>query len=178
MSQDYPDAVVLLLYEAFSEDTKRASFYSPDAQSVRDFREWLEQEEDQWQHRRQESYELVMLRLFREQEAAAQGRRPAEAFPVGELVQQELEARNMSVEEFAEKMRLSTAQVDRILFGSLITFDIAQRLGDMFGTSAKFWSNMDQRYREWLTVDVERFHAVAEEAHEHAGDDDDDHGQV
>ncbi len=78
-------------------------------------------------------------------------RTPAECFPPGEFIAEELEARGWSHQDLADKMRFPVEVVGAII---LITRPIsplgAYELGKAFGTSMTFWTNLEQSYRNHL----------------------------
>lgn len=65
------DCLLIMLYEAWSEETWHAGFISPDANMVTDFRAWLATEYREQMAAPLEDYETAMLVEFRRQEAAA-----------------------------------------------------------------------------------------------------------
>jgi HTH-type transcriptional regulator/antitoxin HigA len=87
----------------------------------------------------------------------------AEAFPPGEFIKEELEARNWSQIELAEIIgRLPKVVNDLVLGKRPISPDIAKALGDAFGTSAQYWMNLESSYQLWRAKDVDN--AVARRA--------------
>jgi len=65
----------------------------------------------------------------------------------GEHLATELEALDMSASELARKVRVPTNRVTQILNGRRgITGDTALRLAHFFGTSARFWLNLQSLY--------------------------------
>jgi len=77
-------------------------------------------------------------------------RRVAEAFPPGEFIREELEARGWSQIELAEVIGREPKVVSDLTTGKrMITPDIAKALGDAFGTSAQYWMNLESLYQLW-----------------------------
>lgn len=78
-------------------------------------------------------------------------RRPAEVFPPGEFLREELEERGWSQSDLAEIMgRSTTTTVSSILAGKRrITLDTARDLAAALGTSPEFWMNLDASYQLW-----------------------------
>jgi HTH-type transcriptional regulator / antitoxin HigA len=75
---------------------------------------------------------------------------PAEAFPPGEYIKDELDARGWSQADLAEVMGKSSKLVSDVIAGkSSVTPETARALGDAFGTSAQVWMNLDAAYRLW-----------------------------
>ncbi|MFZ0635972.1 MAG: HigA family addiction module antitoxin [Candidatus Acidiferrales bacterium] len=76
---------------------------------------------------------------------------PLIAIHPGEPLAEALEALDMSAAELARKLGVPTNRVTQILNGTrAITDDAAHRLAHFFGTSAKFWFNLqslDERRR-------------------------------
>ena len=65
----------------------------------------------------------------------------------GEHLAEELESLNMSAAELARKIDVPTNRVTQILNGTrAITGDTALRLAHFFGTTARFWLNLQSLY--------------------------------
>jgi HTH-type transcriptional regulator/antitoxin HigA len=90
------------------------------------------------------------LKTITEEENAMIERGVAEAFPPGEFLRDELEARGWTQEEFASIIRRSPAVVNQILSGKRgISPETARELGAALGTSAMYWMNLEAAYRLW-----------------------------
>ncbi len=75
-------------------------------------------------------------------------RRPAEVFPPGETLREELEARGWSQADLAEILGRSEGLVSDIVAGKRgISPETARGLAAAFGTSAEFWMNLDAAYQ-------------------------------
>ena len=75
-------------------------------------------------------------------------RTPAEVFPPGEFIAEELEARNWSQIELAEVLGRPPKLISQLITGKCsITPETAKGLGAAFGTGAEFWMNLDRDYR-------------------------------
>lgn len=75
-------------------------------------------------------------------------RRPAEVFPPGEFIKEELEARGWTPSDLAGLLGCSVRLVDEIIAGKRgITSETAQGLARAFGTSAQLFLNMESNYR-------------------------------
>ena len=73
---------------------------------------------------------------------------PAEVFPPGEFIKEEIEARNWTQNDLAKILDLSPRLVSEIIAGKrAITPNTAKRLADAFGTSAQLWMNLDRTYQ-------------------------------
>ena len=73
---------------------------------------------------------------------------PAEAFPPGEYLRDELEERGWSVTEFAEIIGRPVQTVSEILDANKpITVDTAQSFSEALGTGAELWLNLQDAYR-------------------------------
>lgn len=73
-----------------------------------------------------------------------------EAFPPGEFLKEELEARNWSQTELAEVIGRPAPVVSDLVIGKRqITPEIAKDLGEAFGTSAEYWMNLESSYQLW-----------------------------
>lgn len=63
----------------------------------------------------------------------------------GEVLADELEALEMSAAELARRIRVPTNRITQILRAERsLSADTALRLGRFFGTSARFWFNLQQ----------------------------------
>ena len=70
-------------------------------------------------------------------------------FPVhpGGLLKRELEARGLSVRQFASALRIPTGRIANVLRSKRgVTADTALRLAAYFGNSAQFWMNLQTQY--------------------------------
>lgn len=75
-------------------------------------------------------------------------RRPAEVFPPGEFVREELEARGWTQTDLAEILGRSPRLVSEIIAGKrAITPETAKALADAFETSAQVWLNLESAYQ-------------------------------
>lgn len=73
---------------------------------------------------------------------------PAEAFPPGEFLEDELNERGWTQKEFADLTGLPPRLVSEIIAGKRgITPEAAIRFSAALGTSAQFWMNLDTAYR-------------------------------
>ena len=77
------------------------------------------------------------------------GRRiPAEVFPPGEFIRDELEARDWTQSDLAEILGRPFRLVNEIIAAKrAITPETAEGLGEAFGTTAQFWMNLETSYR-------------------------------
>ena len=73
---------------------------------------------------------------------------PAEVFPPGEFVREELETRGRTQADLAEFMGRPLRSINEIINGKKgITAETAIQLGNAFGTSAEYWINLESAYR-------------------------------
>lgn len=73
---------------------------------------------------------------------------PAEVFPPGEYVRDELEARGWSQTDLAEILGRPFRLVNEIIAGKrAITPETAKGLGEAFGTGPQFWMNLETVFR-------------------------------
>jgi HTH-type transcriptional regulator/antitoxin HigA len=73
---------------------------------------------------------------------------PAEVFPPGDFIREELEERGWTQEDLAEILGRSLRMVNEIIMGKRgITPDTANALGAAFGTSPQLWMNLESTYR-------------------------------
>ena len=76
--------------------------------------------------------------------------RPAEAFPPGDFLREELEARGWTQYDLAAIMGKHVRTVNELVVGKRsVTPETAKSLAAAFGTSAQFWLNLDSAYRLW-----------------------------
>src|SRR5512137_1421295 len=77
-------------------------------------------------------------------------RLPAEVFPPGDFLLEELEARGWSQADLAGILGRSRAAVNEIVTGRRrISPDTAKGLAEAFGTSAELWLNLETTYQLW-----------------------------
>lgn len=75
---------------------------------------------------------------------------PAEVFPPGEFIREELEARGWNQNDLAEILGSYPRLVSEIITGKrAITPETAKKLAAAFGTSAQLWMNLESTYRLW-----------------------------
>ena len=80
-------------------------------------------------------------------------RKPAEVFPPGEFIKEELDAREWAQEDLAEILGRPTRLVNELIAGKRgITPETAKGLGEAFDTSAQLWMNLESAYRLSLNV--------------------------
>lgn len=73
---------------------------------------------------------------------------PAEVFPPGEFLKEELEARNWTQVEFAEIIERDTRVVSEVISGKRsITPETAIAFGEALGTGPEFWLNLESQYQ-------------------------------
>ena len=74
-----------------------------------------------------------------------------EAFHPGEYILEEMAERKWSMHELAHKLKCSFTQLHGIVYKKqTILPEMAMALGDVFGTGAQVWLNLQATY--WLTV--------------------------
>ena len=75
-------------------------------------------------------------------------RTPAEVFPPGEFLRDELDVRNWTQTEFAEIIGRPTRLINEIIAGKRgVSPDTAREFAAAFGTSAQFWMNLETYYQ-------------------------------
>ena len=90
---------------------------------------------------------------------------PAEVFPPGEFLADELEARGWTQSEFAGIIRRPAKLVNEIIAGrKTITPETARELAAALGTSPQFWLNLENAYQLWKTAPPASAHTIAQEA--------------
>jgi len=76
---------------------------------------------------------------------------PAECFPPGEFLRDELNARQVSASYFAKIVGMDIQEVYDIMDGKLhIGAEEAEKLGSALGVSSAFWANTQKIYDEWM----------------------------
>lgn len=75
-------------------------------------------------------------------------RRPAEVFPPGDVIKEELEARAWTQTDLAAILGRPQRVVSELIHGKrAISPETATGLGDAFGTGAQFWMNLESAYQ-------------------------------
>jgi HTH-type transcriptional regulator/antitoxin HigA len=74
---------------------------------------------------------------------------PAEAFPLGQYLREELEARGWSEADFARYSRSSEARIQAILSGDQPCPCEEAEMAGALGCSAELLRNLDEAYRQW-----------------------------
>lgn len=73
---------------------------------------------------------------------------PAEVFPPGEFLREELEARSWSQQELADILDRPPRLISELIAGKrAITPETAKGLADAFGTSPDYWMNLEGQYQ-------------------------------
>jgi HTH-type transcriptional regulator / antitoxin HigA len=73
---------------------------------------------------------------------------PAEVFPPGEFIRDELEVRGWTEADLAEILGRPLKAVGEILTGKrAITPETATSLGEAFGVDPRFWTDLESAYR-------------------------------
>jgi HTH-type transcriptional regulator/antitoxin HigA len=82
-------------------------------------------------------------------------REPAECFPPGEFIREEMEARGWSEAQLADMVKWNRIVLDQVLSGNLVlTEQMAADLERGFKVSQRFWLNLETSYRVWLRKQV------------------------
>lgn len=73
---------------------------------------------------------------------------PAEVFPPGEFLREELETRGWSQQELADILDRPPRLISELIAGKrAITPETAKGLGEAFGTSPDYWMNLESQYQ-------------------------------
>lgn len=79
---------------------------------------------------------------------------PAEVFPPGDFIKEEIEARGLTQDDLAEILGRPFRAINEIIAGKRgITPETAKGLGEAFGTGAQYWMNLESAYRLSLARD-------------------------
>src|SRR6476660_4152047 len=101
-------------------------------------------------HRRNESESSESRTITKHPGGTVSDRVPAEAFPPGEYLKDEMEERGWTQEEFASIIGRSPAVINQIISGKRgISPETAREIGAALGTSAMYWMNLESAYRLW-----------------------------
>jgi HTH-type transcriptional regulator/antitoxin HigA len=73
---------------------------------------------------------------------------PAEVFPPGEFLREELDARGWSQQELADILDRPPRLISELIAGKrAVTPETARGLSEAFGTSAEYWLNLESQYQ-------------------------------
>lgn len=87
----------------------------------------------------------------------SEARRPAESFPPGEFLREELEAREWTQSDLADILGRPLQLVNEIIAAKRrVTPETARGLAAAFGTSAQFWLNLEATYQSFLLDEPDR----------------------
>jgi HTH-type transcriptional regulator/antitoxin HigA len=90
---------------------------------------------------------------------------PAEVFPPGEFLADELEARGWTQNEFAGIIRRPANVVNEIIAGrKSITPETARAFAAALGTSPQYWLNLETAYQLWKTAPYGSERTISREA--------------
>lgn len=88
---------------------------------------------------------------------------PGDIFHPGEFIKDELEARDLSQQELADKMKVSKSEISLLIHGHRnINVKIAILLEKVLGIDAEFWMNLQIKY------DIDIVKKKAQKAIKHA----------
>ena len=74
---------------------------------------------------------------------------PAKNFGPGYFIREQMEYRNMSVDNLSNFMKVSIEQLIKVLVDKQpLTTEMACKLSNIFGTSTKYWLNLNSNYRK------------------------------
>jgi HTH-type transcriptional regulator / antitoxin HigA len=81
----------------------------------------------------------------------------AEAFPPGEFIKDELEARGWTQDVLAEITDIPAPVISNIVKGKrAISVEIASNLAAAFGTTAQLWMNLETSYQLWMETKADK----------------------
>lgn len=80
----------------------------------------------------------------------SEGRLPAECFPPGVYLAEELEARGINHDTFASLLGITHDDMNRLITGDLVLrISIAEKISHILGISIDVWLNLDRMWRRW-----------------------------
>jgi HTH-type transcriptional regulator / antitoxin HigA len=83
--------------------------------------------------------------------------KPAEVFPPGDYLRDELEARGWTQRQFAKIIGRPLQTVNGIINGKVaVTATTAKEIAEAFGTSAELWMNLQGSYDLFRAPDADR----------------------
>jgi HTH-type transcriptional regulator / antitoxin HigA len=83
-------------------------------------------------------------------------RRPAEAFPPGDFLREELEERKWTPTDLATMLDRPVRVINEIIAGKrAITPETARGLAEAFGSSPEYWLNLEASFQAWRAGDGE-----------------------
>ena len=92
--------------------------------------------------------------------------RPAEVFPPGDFLREELEERGWTQDDLAAITGKHVRTVHDLIAGKRgVTPDTAKSLAAALGTSAQFWLNLDSTYQLWRVSEFDESDDIARRAH-------------
>ena len=92
----------------------------------------------------------------------------AEAFPPGEFIKDELEARGWLQTDLASILGRNTGTISQIISGKQpINPELARALSAAFGTSAEYWMNLQTAYELWKVQESSDEKAIQRRARLH-----------
>lgn len=71
---------------------------------------------------------------------------PAEVFPPGEFLADELVERGWTPEQLATRAGVPLAEIQAVLDGGRVNVRLSERLGYALGTNGAFWANLSLYY--------------------------------
>ena len=75
------------------------------------------------------------------------------AIPPGYTIKEQLEDRNINLNDFIAKMNMSKEDVELLIEGKVIlTNDLASKLELVLGIPKQFWINLENNYRNKLDI--------------------------
>lgn len=79
--------------------------------------------------------------------------KPAEVFPVGKFIEDELAERGWTRESLAERAGVNKSELDALIDspqrGVRISNEFAAGLATAFGTSSRIWISLDNQWQDW-----------------------------
>jgi HTH-type transcriptional regulator/antitoxin HigA len=88
--------------------------------------------------------------------------RPAQVFPPGYFIKDQLEQRQWNQNELAEVLGITPRHLSQVMNGEVpLNYDLAIQLGQVFDTSPQLWSNLYLSYALWSEPAEEELSQIA-----------------
>jgi len=98
-----------------------------------------------------------LFQVEKKEEMSGSGYKPDSISRPGETIEELMGQKRWSASQLGGKLGLGEITVQRLIKGRVkITDDLADKLGEVFGTDANFWRTREKNYREWETEKLKK----------------------